>query len=190
MKGYKAALILLVLLTGIVGAAEEEKPVDGGINLIYNAIQRNTKAVNHNSQRIEAMNELIIYQYQRWLGVYLFGTGVFMTFLYGISGMISSYYRKKGLKKTEILIEEQKKRIQEQDKYLFRTLNRYKKKQEENTKILQEYVKNAETVNKLAESVVLSEKTQNKNYNTGMIRGILITGAAFTGLIIVMEVLL
>jgi hypothetical protein len=172
-------IIGCMLIACIVGLADAQTtttiPQSGGgsvgINAIVEVIERNNLAVDENSKKIDSMSQIINEQYQKWLGTYLFGTGAFLLFIYGFIGVINSYMKKRGLKKTEQHIAEQNKKIQDQDKNLFRILNEYKIKQENTQKTLDEYVKNTEEINKILTLKLLDYEITDKKKKTIYLKG-------------------
>ncbi len=157
MKNILTVLGILCLLSlNVVGQGKDEP--ETGIALITRAIDKNTKSNKEISNRIDSINETVNAQYQRWLGIYLVATGSFLTFLYAGFSMIDSIRKKRGLKKTQVYIDELKKRIESQDKYVFQLLEKYKLEQRRNIAVMSSFTEQISQTNDILISISNSRR--------------------------------
>ena len=101
------ALLILGLLTHAVYAAPISEPVKGStIEQMKDALEKNTKSTERNTQIVEDIPLKIEGEFTQWVGVHLMGNAIFMTILFLIYLFLDKLRIKRNKKKYTEYLEE------------------------------------------------------------------------------------
>lgn len=175
----KITIVLIVFILSTQVNAQDTDEGKDALGLIYKTIEDNNKAVRQNTATIKQMQEEVQKAHQRWLSIYLFGTGCFMLFLYSMVSLFSAINKKKNLKKTSEYIQEQNNKIIAQDENLFNRLKEYENQFNRLSQELYSYKKVVFKLYKMYKDDLVKQevtsKERRKYFTQGMVFTIIIS---------------